>query len=117
MSQIKCERCGVEINYEDAHIMKIEHRGRAECTYMCKKCADLTKQFTEPAYIPGYSQTRYDILCNQMKARLERPPREWIKEFVKNLDDGEISFAEIGRQLGITEESVMLIMKTLEEEE
>lgn len=117
MSQIRCERCGKEINYDDAHVMKIEHRGRVNCTYMCEDCADLTKQFTEPAYIPGYSKTRYDILCNQMKAKLEMHPKYQIREMVKNLMIKKRKVNKVAAELGITPESVMLIIKDIEEEE
>lgn len=107
----RCERCGKEIGREDAYTVKIEHYDRIETRTLCNDCKSLSEAFMTAAYIPGISQTQYDILVRLSKNEEMKSNSDAIKEIVKELREKDMTVSEIVKEIGICNQCVMKILK------
>lgn len=109
---IHCERCGKEINLEDAYKVTMAKRNRVESRTLCEDCKLLSESFMTAAYIPGISQTQYDILVRLSKNEEMKSNSDAIKEIVKELREKDMTVPEIVREIGICNQCVMKILKS-----
>ena len=104
---IHCERCGKEINLEDAYKVTMAKRNRVESRTLCEDCKLLSESFMTAAYIPGISQTQYDLLVYIARSTEKKSPGVILQELVEELKNAGATVPEIAQELHICNKCVV----------
>ena len=91
-------------------MIEIRYNGVNNIKRVCKKCAFLVDEFTDPAPLPDFpSRTRLDALFDYVEREKKKSPKEKIMEIVAGMYKKGYTVGEVARETGLTEESVMYI--------
>lgn len=104
---IRCYRCGsaiddAEISSATICIMGDIHRGT-----ICKDCAELLLEELTPAFIPGYSVSRLDILRRQAEKVKNKSAADILTDEIKELRTSGMTIPEIAQRFDIPNKTVM----------
>ena len=114
----RCHKCGAEIVMDGLAMIEIRYNGVNNIKRVCKKCAFIVDEFTDPAPLPDFpSRSRLDALFDYVEREKIKSPKEKIMEIVAGMYRKGYTVGAIAKETGLKEDSVMFVIMDAEGEE